>query len=200
LLLLLPVREIWQSGNCDCAPDSFDNNRPRFDYISKQSQEEPAVDNASLCRVVAPASSVGFHFSNLLLVSSALSDSFLVLSSTFSCRASAMMSTTTTPTHNDDDPIRTKQLQDLWSTSFDPWIDVPHHDEPIVYLRPQPQDNDDDDSNTSCQSTTTRAVPQQRLLPTICHQVSMFALTGYNPMRQDRPTAPNVAATRTPGR
>jgi hypothetical protein len=98
------------------------------------------------------------------------------------------MSTTTTPAN--DDPIRTKQLQDLWSTSFDAWIDVPHHDEPIVYLRPQgPPQQQDNDGSSSCQSGTT--TPR---LPAICHQISMFALTGYNPMGQDRPIEVNVAA------
>lgn len=70
---------------------------------------------------------------------------------------------------------RTKQLQDLWATSFDAWQNVPHHDESIVYLRPVTKDSDLDD--TTC-----------KILPSIVKGVSMFAITGFNPMgeTQDR--------------
>jgi hypothetical protein len=160
---------------------------PRFDSIFDLRNE--ATMNLQLprrccCRVVVAPSSAAFcHFSNLLLVSATLSN---ILGPNLSCRA-AMMSTTPPGNNDDPVPIRTKQLQDLWSTSFDAWIDVPQHDEPIVYLRPQNSPQQQDDGN-SCQSTTTVR------LPAICHQVSMYALTGYNPMGQDQPADINVAA------
>jgi len=62
---------------------------------------------------------------------------------------------------------------------------VPNHDEPVVYLRPQTttatnNDNNDDESNIA---TTTASCWR---LPTIVRDYSMFALTGYNPMGEDR--------------
>ena len=95
------------------------------------------------------------------------------------------MSTGSSPTNSGAQMDRTKQLQNLWATSYDAWLRVPDHDEPVVYLRPQGQDED-----PTCPDTNQ----QKRKLPSIVNKLCLFALTGYNPMGEDRDAATNQAA------
>jgi Protein of unknown function (DUF3293) len=136
----------------------------------------------------AGASSSAYYSSQKLLLLAAWSSAVVPIPYS---RAAMMSSSSTTDTSS----IRTKQLQDLWSTSFDAWINVPHHDEPIVYLRPAqqepPDNNNSGNSNSNHHHHPTSSCHR---LPAIVQQVSMFAITGYNPMGEDRPIGINRVA------
>lgn len=76
-----------------------------------------------------------------------------------------------------------KELQELWSTSFDAWIDVPRHPPGVVYFRP---------SANEIEQMNTPPVDMPSIVRE-CHG-GIFALTAYNPLGQDAPTSENLAA------
>lgn len=78
---------------------------------------------------------------------------------------------------------RTKELKGLWATSFDAWQNVPNHHESIVYLRPASTEVNPSGYDATCKT-----------LPSIVKDVSMFALTSFNPMGEDRAVELNRAA------
>jgi hypothetical protein len=69
------------------------------------------------------------------------------------------------------------------ATSYDAWLNVPNHAEPVVYLRPKETSDESSPTTTTCCK-----------LPTIVQDHCMFALTGYNPMGQDRDLESNQKA------
>lgn len=75
-------------------------------------------------------------------------------------------------------------LQTLWSTSFDGWINVPHHPPGVVYLRPAPKD------------VSSAVLSSSVKLPSVVKecQGGIYALTAFNPLGQTVPMATNVAA------
>jgi Protein of unknown function (DUF3293) len=141
-----------------------------------------------LAAVVASSSTYYSSQKLLLLVTAAWSSSSVVPIPY--CRAAIMRMSSSTSI--DSTTIRTKELQDLWATSFDAWINVPHHDEPIVYLRPASQEPPPDKDNNS--NHYHHPTSSCHRLPAIVQQVSMFAITGYNPMGEDRPIGINRVA------
>ena len=76
-----------------------------------------------------------------------------------------------------------QELQTLWSTSFDGWVDVPRHPPGVVYLRPAKEDE-------------ASLASSNESIPSVVRDCTggIFALTAFNPMGQDTPLAENRAA------
>ena len=77
-----------------------------------------------------------------------------------------------------DDAAREKELQGLWANAYDGWIDVPGEAGVVVYTKP----------------VATPGDPAPTPFPHIVASSRLFALTGFNPMGEDRPIGENRAA------
>ena len=78
-----------------------------------------------------------------------------------------------------DDAAREKELQGLWANAYDGWIDVPGEEAGVVvYTKP----------------VATPGDPAPTPFPHIVASSRLFALTGFNPMGEDRPIGENRAA------
>ena len=77
-----------------------------------------------------------------------------------------------------DDAAREKELQGLWANAYDGWIDVPGEAGAVVYTKP----------------VATPGDPAPTPFPHIVASSRLFALTGFNPMGEDRPVGENRAA------
>ena len=78
-----------------------------------------------------------------------------------------------------DDAAREKELQGLWANAYDGWIDVPGEEAgAVVYTKP----------------VATPGDPAPTPFPHIVASSRLFALTGFNPMGEDRPIGENRAA------
>lgn len=78
-----------------------------------------------------------------------------------------------------DDAAREKELQGLWANAYDGWIDVPGEEAGVVvYTKP----------------VATPSDPAPTPFPHIVASSRLFALTGFNPMGEDRPIGENRAA------
>ena len=77
-----------------------------------------------------------------------------------------------------DDAAREKELQGLWANAYDGWIDVPGEAGAVVYTKP----------------VATPGDPAPTPFPHIVASSRLFALTGFNPMGEDRPIGENRAA------
>ena len=76
------------------------------------------------------------------------------------------------------DADRERELQGLWANAYDGWIDVPGESGGAIYTRP-----------VGAPGVRTH-VP----FPPIVTASRLFALTGFNPMGEERPIAENRAA------
>ena len=77
-----------------------------------------------------------------------------------------------------DDAAREKELQGLWANAYDGWIDVPGESGGAIYTRP----------------VDAPGVRTHVPFPPIVTSSRLFALTGFNPMGEERPIAENRAA------
>ena len=77
-----------------------------------------------------------------------------------------------------DDAAREKELQGLWANAYDGWINVPGEAGVVVYTKP----------------VATPGDPAPTPFPHIVASSRLFALTGFNPMGEDRPIGENRAA------
>lgn len=80
---------------------------------------------------------------------------------------------------------RERELQDLWASAYDGWIDVPG-DVPTggtIYTKPAAED-----------AAATAGEASSTPFPSIVTSSHLFALTGFNPMGEDAPLAENRAA------
>jgi hypothetical protein len=78
-----------------------------------------------------------------------------------------------------DDAAREKELQGLWANAYDGLIDVPGEEAGVVvYTKP----------------VATPSDPAPTPFPHIVASSRLFALTGFNPMGEDRPVGENRAA------
>ena len=96
---------------------------------------------------------------------------------------------------NDDNARsnREKELQDLWASAYDGWIDVPGADDSdnVIYTRPAETTITSASSSSSPSATTPPPPPP---FPSVVTSSRLFALTGFNPMGEDRPIGENRAA------
>ena len=76
------------------------------------------------------------------------------------------------------DADRERELQGLWANAYDGWIDVPGESGGAIYTRP----------------VDTPGVRTHVPFPPIVTSSRLFALTGFNPMGEERPIAENRAA------
>ena len=90
--------------------------------------------------------------------------------------------------NNNNNNKSEQALQALWSTSFDGWINVPHHPPGVVYLRPASKE--EDVSSAVLLSSSSIKLPS---VVKEC-QGGIYALTAFNPFGQTVPMATNVAA------
>ena len=76
------------------------------------------------------------------------------------------------------DADRERELQGLWANAYDGWIDVPGESGGAIYTRP----------------VDAPGVRTHVPFPPIVTSSRLFALTGFNPMGEERPIAENRAA------
>jgi hypothetical protein len=103
-----------------------------------------------------------------------------------------------------------QELQDLWASAYDGWIDVPGGGgEKTIYTRPEgsvpaakdspspslsPSSPSPSSPSPSRSPTPTPSPSPPPAFPPIVAASRLFALTGFNPMGEDRPIAENRAA------
>jgi len=102
-----------------------------------------------------------------------------------------------------DNTRREKALGDLWASAYDGWIDVPGAGADVepgtaIFARPVAARHAaaDDAVAAATQSPPSPLASSPLLFPPIVTSSRLFALTGFNPMGEDRPVKENRAANK----